>query len=215
MFVTGSLSPGGAERHSVALMNRLAERGHECHAVWVKKAPDLLDRIRLHNGGTARSLDAARYVDLRALAELAARLSRIAPSAIVAANAYALMYSWLALRLSRLRARLVVTYHTNRLLGAKEQLQMMLYRPLFWTADCSVFVCHSQKRYWERRGVLSRRNEVIHNGVATEEFRDTWSPAERQARRRALGYSDEDYVIGLSALLRPEKNPVQLVDAVA
>ena len=125
------------------------------------------------------------------------------------------MYSWLALRLSRLRARLVVTYHSNRLLGAKEQAQMMLYRLFFWTADCAVFVCNKQRRYWRRRGVYSRKNEVIYNGVDAEEFCDKWSPGERRALRAALGFSDTDYVIGISALLRPEKNHAQLVEAVA
>jgi glycosyltransferase involved in cell wall biosynthesis len=33
--------------------------------------------------------------------------------------------------------------------------------------------------------------------------------------RRALGFAEDDYVIGLSAVLRPEKNPVQLVEAIA
>jgi len=37
--------------------------------------------------------------------DFAAHISTIKPSAIVAANAYALMYAWLALRLSRPRAR--------------------------------------------------------------------------------------------------------------
>ena len=36
LFVTGSLVHGGAERHSITLANRLAERGHECSAVYVK-----------------------------------------------------------------------------------------------------------------------------------------------------------------------------------
>lgn len=215
IFVTGSLFYGGAERHAVTVMNRLAERGHQCHVVFVKNMNELLDRVRLRDGGTVRCLNAARYLDRRAVVDFAAHITRIGPSAIVAANAYALMYSWLALRLSRRRARLVVTYHSNRLLGAKEQLQMMLYRLFFWTADCSVFVCHEQRRYWERRAVLSRRNEVIHNGVNTEEFRDRWSPEERDGLRRALGFSDADYVIGLPALLRPEKNHVQLVEAIA
>jgi glycosyltransferase involved in cell wall biosynthesis len=125
------------------------------------------------------------------------------------------MYSWLALRLSRLRVRLVVTYHTNRLLGAKEQLQMVLYRLFFWTADCSVFVCEKQRRYWLRRGVFSRRNEVIYNGVDTDEFCDKWNPEQRAKLRSALGFSDTDVVIGISALLRPEKNHVQLVEAIA
>jgi len=78
-----------------------------------------------------------------------------------------------------------------------------------------VFVCRRQMSYWERRGVFSRRNEVIYNGVDTREFRDTWASEERRAIRRALGFADPDYVIGVSALLRPEKNHVQLVDAVA
>lgn len=46
MFVTGSSSPGGAERQTVALVNGLAERGHECHAVCVKDTGDLLNSIR-------------------------------------------------------------------------------------------------------------------------------------------------------------------------
>ncbi|HET7766803.1 MAG TPA: glycosyltransferase [Burkholderiales bacterium] len=215
MFVTGSSSVGGAERHAVAVLNRLAERGHRCHAVCIKETGDLFDQVRQRNGATVRSLDAGHYLDIRAVADFAAHLARVDPSAIVAANGYALMYSWLARCLCRSRAALVVTYHSNRLLGAKENLQMMLYRLFFWTADCSVFVCRRQRGYWRRRGVFSRRNEVIYNGVDTEAFRDTWSVQGRRALRRALGFSDADYVIGLSALLRPEKNPVQLVDAIA
>ena len=215
IFVTASLTHGGAERHSIAVMNRLAERGHECHAVYIKNVHTQLDRIRLRNGGTVRCLNATRYFDGRALADFAAYISRVRPAAIVAANPYALMYSSLALGLSRLRVRLVVTYHSTRLLGAKEQLQMMLYRLFFWMTDCSVFVCERQRRYWLRRGVFSRRNEVIYNGVDTEQFCDGGDPRERAILRRVLGFSDADYVIGVPALLRREKNHLQLVEAIA
>jgi len=216
IFVTGSLTHGGAERHAVTLINRLAERGHECHAVYVKnESPGQIDRLRLREGGTVRCLNAARYFDMCALADFATHISRIRPSVIVAANSYALMYSSLALRLSRLRVPLVVIYHSTRLLKAKEQLQLAVYRLFFWTADCSVFVCEKQRRYCLRRGVLSRRNEVIYNGVDTDEFCDRWKPEERGMLRGALGFRDTDYVIGIAAVLRPEKNHVQLVDAVA
>jgi glycosyltransferase involved in cell wall biosynthesis len=216
LFVTTSLIYGGAERHAVTLMNRMTERGHETHAVHVKDVkPDQADRIRLGAAGTLRCLNAARYFDSRAVADFADHLSRIRPSVIVAANPYALMYAWLALRLARTRTALVVIFHSNRLLNAKERLQMMLYRLFFWTADFSVFVCEKQRRYWRRRGVFSRRNEVIYNGVDTDEYCDTASPEKRAALRGALGFSETDYVIGISAWLRPEKNHVQLVDAVA
>ena len=216
IFVTVSLYPAGAERHAVSVMNGLVARGHECHVVHVKdENPSLIDLIRLCKKGTVRCLDAARYLDRRALADFAAHIVRINPSVIVAANPYSLMYSWLALRLSRRRVPLVVTYHSNRLLGAKEHFQMFLYRWFFWAADCSVFVCEKQRGRWLRRAVFSRRNEVIYNGVDTAAFSERSSPVERASLRSALRFSKEDYVIGISARLRPEKNHVQLVEAVA
>ena len=215
MFVTGSLAHGGAERHSITLLNRLAARGHECHAVYIKDAADQLDRIRLRGRGTLCCLNARRYFDLRSLAAFAAHISRVAPAVIVAANTYALMYASLALRLSGLRAPLVVTFHSTQLLGLKEQLQMALYRLFFWIADCSVFVCEGQRRYWRRRGVFSRRNEVIYNGVDIDEFCDHTIAEEGGRLRAAGGFSGTDYVVGMLAVLRPEKNHVQMVEAIS
>lgn len=215
LFVTGSLAHGGAERHAIALMNRLAERRHECHAVYVKSGAGQLERLRLRGGATVQCLDAARYFDLSALRRFARHLLRIEPAAIVAANPYALMYAALAMRLSRRRVPLVVTFHSNRLLGLKEQLQMAAYRPLFWGADCAVFVCQSQRRYWRWRGVCARRNEVIYNGVDTDAFSGARDPRAGGRMRAALGFRDADYVIGVAAVLRPEKNHLQLVDALA
>lgn len=215
LFVTGSLSHGGAERHSIALMNRLAERQHECHAVYVKSGVDQLGRIRLRGSGTVQCLGAARYFDWAALQRFATHLGHLEPAAIVAANPYALMYAAGAMRLARRRVPLIVTFHSTRLLGLKEHLQMAAYRPLFWGADCAVFVCESQRRYWRRRVVFSRRNEVIHNGVDTQVFSSARVDGAGERMRAALGLRDADYVIGLSAVLRPEKNPLQLVDAIA
>lgn len=215
IFVTSALTHGGAERHAVTVMNRLAERGHDVHAIYLKdNKPDQLDRLRL-GGGTAHCLHAARYLDFRAMREFAALVARIQPAAIVAANPYALMYAWVARRLAGLRPALVVTYHSTRLLDAKERLQMLVYRFFFWAADCLVFVCKGQRRYWFRRAVFSRRNDVIYNGVDTEEYCDRSSPDVRAELRRGFGFDDADYVVGISAWLRPEKNHVQLVDAIA
>ena len=215
IFVTASLAHGGAERHAITLVNRLAERGHECHAVYIKSDAGQIDRLRLRDGGSVHCLGALRYFDRHALTDFTKYIARVGPSVIVAANPYALMYSWLALRLLRLRVPLVVTYHSTRVLGAKEHLQMMLYRLFFWAADCAVFVCEKQRRHWLRRGVFSRRNEMIYNGVDTEEFCDRSIPEQRARLRRSLDFSDADYVIGISARLSPEKNHVQLVEAVA
>jgi glycosyltransferase involved in cell wall biosynthesis len=106
-----------------------------------------------------------------------------------------------------------VTLHSTLLQTWKEQVKMAAYRPLFWSAAAAIFVCEKSRRHWRRRGVLARRNEVIYNGVDLEHWRA--DPAAGQAVRAALGFAPGDFVAGLSAVLRPEKNPVQLVEAIA
>jgi glycosyltransferase involved in cell wall biosynthesis len=159
-------------------------------------------------------LRAARYLDWRAVSDFAALAARVEPVAIIAANPYALMYATLAARKAGVPARLVCTYHSTRLPGIKEPLMTVGYLPLFWAADCTIFVSAMQSRYCMRRGIFSRRNEVIFNGIDTSHFAQADEAAGAEVRRR-LGFGADDYVIGLSAVLRPEKNPVQLVEAVA
>src|SRR3954469_6940391 len=214
MFVTASLAFGGAERHSITLMNRLAERGHECHAVYVKNAAQQLERIRLRGAGGIHCLNARRYFDRSAVADFASHIRRIDPAVMVAANPYALMYCWLARRRSGMHARIVVTFHSTLLPGAKEWLQMLYYRPLFWGADCLVFVCKAQQRYWARRLLTARRTEMIYNGVDLGHWQPL-SERDRGFKRVELGFTTDDFVIGMCAVFRPEKNHLQLVEAVA
>lgn len=209
LFVTGSLVHGGAERHTITLANRLAERGHECHLAYVKDDPSQLERLR--GAESVRCLNARRYLDFRSLMQLRSLVGDLRPTHVIAVNQYALMYASLA---TGSRAPLAATFHTTELANAKERLKMLWYRPLFWSADWLVFVCEAQRRYWERRRVFGRRTDVIHNGIDTAH----WAPvaqATRRAVRRVLGLEERDLVVGMSAVLRPEKNHVQLVEAIA
>src|SRR5205814_7971856 len=83
-FITGSLVHGGAERQAITLANRLAERGHDCHAIYVKNDPSQLSRLHLPPHSTVRCLHAARYLDLRALSHLHALLGRLGPDVVLA-----------------------------------------------------------------------------------------------------------------------------------
>ena len=212
LFVTGTLGYGGAEGHSIALVNRLAERGHECHAVYIKAAQDKLVP-RLTGAASVRGLEVSRYLDPAGMRAFAGHLTALRPTVVLAANPYALLYARLALQASTARAPLAMSFHTTLPRDPKEWLQMLWYRPLFWSADCVVFVCQAQRRYWQRRAMWGRRNEVIYNGVDATH----WQPvaAEAAAARRARGLGENDFVLGLCGKLRPEKNHVQLVEAVA
>lgn len=214
LFVTGSLMHGGAERHSITVMNRLADRGHQCHAVYIKNAQDLLAQIQPRDGTTVRCMNADGFFDLRAIGNFAAHIFKVRPSVIVAANGYALMNASLARLRSGLDIPVVATFHTTRLLETKNQVKGLIDRPFFWSAERTVFVCKMQKKYWLRRGLGSRKNEVIYNGVDTEYFCDRSTPDERRNRRKTYGIAETDYVVGIAALLRPEKNHLQLIDAI-
>lgn len=215
LFCTSSLAWGGAERQTLMLMNRLAEHGHACETVYIKNDASQLRRVAQPMHGAVRCLAARYYLDRQALAAYGTAVERFAPTVIVAANPYALLYSAIARHLARHPVPLVHTFHSTSVQSWKETLQMLAYRPLFWMAACTVFVCQRQRRYWQLRGALSRRNEVIYNGVDLREFYDH-AASQRPARLRSLlGLHESDYVIGLTAAMRPEKNHVQLVDAVA
>lgn len=211
LFVTGSLVHGGAERHSITLVNRLADRGHQCHAAYVKNDPSQLARFT--SAASVRCLEARSYLDLAALEKLARLMRELRPTAVVAANPYALLYAALARRRARLDGSLAATFHTTVPGSAKEWLQMLYYRPFFWSADCLVFVCEAQRRYWNARRLYGRRDEVVYNGVDLEH----WAPRSAQERtmmRRVLGVGN-DFLVGMCAVLRPEKNHLQLLEAVA
>lgn len=215
VFVTGSLVHGGAERHTITLLNRLAERGHDCHAVYVKNDPSQLERLRPGPGGSIECLHARRFFDRRALARCAAQLTALRPAAIVAANDYAVMYATLARWLARLSTPLVATFHSTKLGSVKEQAKMLIARALFPSAECLVFVADSQYRYWRRRGLWARRIEVIHNGVDAAAFDPkAFAEAGSQVRRR-YGFAAGDFVVGMLAVMRPEKNHLQLLRAIA
>ena len=212
LFVTGSLVHGGAERHTITLSNKLAERGHECHFAYVKDDSSQLGRLR---GATSvQCLYAQRYLDLGALRTLAGIVARVQPDVVVAVNQYALVYASLARRWADSTAALAITFHSTFIQGLKEQLKFLYLRPLFWAADCLVFVCEAQRKHWAARAVIARANTVINNGVDLEHWRPT-RPEESVRLRRVLGIQDGDYAIGMCAVLRPEKNHLQLVEALA
>ena len=143
LFVTGSLVHGGAERHTITLANRLAERGHECHLAYVKDDPSQLERLRARE----RAVPARRGVPrLRGPRELENLLTQA--EADPCRRGESLRDAVRVARAASAAARvpLAVTFHTTVLHDAKERLKMLYYRPLFWSADWLVFVCEAQRR---------------------------------------------------------------------
>lgn len=218
LFVVNSLCIGGAEKQVVSLINHLDPARHEASLVYLKDERSLLgqlDRTRCADGVVG--LDVSRGLQMSAVRELARRIDAQRTDVLVCTNMYALLYGWLARRLSQRRAavRLVEVFHTTLPGSRKEAWQMHLYRRLVRDVDLLVYVSRAQSDHWRRWGLAPRREAVIHNGVDLMQFTDSWSAAQKQALRARHGFRPDDLVIGMCAVMRPEKAHGDLLQALA
>jgi glycosyltransferase involved in cell wall biosynthesis/SAM-dependent methyltransferase len=224
MFVASALDCGGAERHTLELAGALSARGHACDVVAMQPARDdswvrSLDGARPDDLPLRLvALDARHQFDADAVRRLCAELRQRQPHVIMAVNGYPLIHAARAVRAAGFaaaqRPALALAFHSTRLTGVRELLQHMFVTAIARDCDQLVFVSEFQSRHWLRYGLRARRNAVIHNGVAGERFSPSVGTRWRTATRVALGFREDDYVLGCCAQLRPEKNHVQLIDAV-
>lgn len=214
VLLASRLGMGGAERHTIALANLLGKKFRVVVA-YLKPEEDMIGLLERSSLVELRCLHAAKRVDMRAARELADLAAQHGARVILCANAFALMYAQLARAVAPLPLSVVEVFHTTKLRTLKEHLELVFYRPFFWAAHHLVFVCDNQRRYWRWRGLWARRTHMIYNGVDLTHF----DPAPYEpgvARTRAeSGWSTDDRVVGICAVLRPEKAHVDLIAAVA
>jgi glycosyltransferase involved in cell wall biosynthesis len=213
VLLVGSLAVGGAEKQMLALAGGLSGPIRVVLA-HLKDDDALLAQVGPSATPDVVGLGAGPGLDLAALRRLRALLRRTRADVVVAANLYALFYARAASVGLPGRPRVVEVLHTTAPYGLKAKLEVLRYLPLVWTATRIVFLCDAQRRYWRRRGMWARRRSVIHNGVDVEHFTPT--PSERsRGDRTGHGFTDDDLVVGVCAVLRPEKGHRHLLDAIA
>jgi glycosyltransferase involved in cell wall biosynthesis len=205
LFLVNSLCVGGAERHVVSLVNNL-----DCHAYrlslgYLKPDDALLSQLKTERLDAVLSLGVKRKLNFSVVRTLANYIDERKIKIVISANQYPLLYSMLAARRVRCPPRQVEVFHATIMQTLKETLQMSLYRTLFRRLDLLVYVSHAQRAYWNARRVRAKREVVIHNGIDTDHFTDSFTSAQKQALRARYGFLATDYVIGICAALRPEK----------
>ncbi|HET9106400.1 MAG TPA: glycosyltransferase [Steroidobacteraceae bacterium] len=215
LFILNHLLTGGAEKQVVSVLNHLDPRRFRLHLAYLKREEKLLSQLRTERLDATLCCDVAHRVDLKAIGRLRELIAGRGIDVIVCTNPYPMLYGQLAARGSGVRPRIVTVFHTTLVQGLKERAQMLLYRPLFNRTDLLVYVCETQRAHWRERGLKPPADEVIYNGIDTDYYTDRQSADERRVLRRSLGLADEDYVIGLCSVLRPEKAHGDLLEAVS
>lgn len=214
LFIVSSLEFGGAEKQLVALLNHLDRRRFRLHLAYLKRGASLRPQLREERLEEVVCCEVDRGIDPRAVRQLRSLTAARAIDAVICVNPYPMLYGHLA-RGARASARLATVFHTTLLGSFKERAQMLLYRQLFRRCDLLLYVCESQRRYWRARGLRPADDAVVHNGIDTEWYSDSRPNAERVAFRRSLGVRDDEYLIGLCSVLRPEKAHGDLLAAIA
>jgi glycosyltransferase involved in cell wall biosynthesis len=111
----------------------------------------------------------------------------------------------------RREARVVGVLHSTVPRNGFERLVRFAHLPALYALDALVFVSERQRAYWRRAGLL-KASQTIRNGVDVRRFAPD---ARRSERRAALGFEEADVVAAFCAVLRPEKNPAQFLQALA
>lgn len=212
LFITNSLGTGGAEKQVITLLNRLDRRCFRLHLAYLKRDERLLPELHADRLDQIVCCDVSHRIDRNAVRRLRELIVEWQIDAVICTNPYSMLYGWLA-RGGR-GPVLVSVFHSTLLHTLKERLQMVLYRPLFNRCDLLVYVCESQRRHWRQQG-LHPPDAVVHNGIDSDFFTDRYTAEEKHALRGTLAVAPGDYLVGLCCALRPEKAPVDLLQAIA
>jgi L-malate glycosyltransferase len=210
VFLLNGLVPGGAELHTLQLANALATNGDVCRILSLTRSDSTAhlsqNPVEMFNGN--------RIYDIGTLLSVTRLIRAHGPQLIVAVEERPLLFATIARQLAGSDAKLVSILHQAYLQTAKDRVFHPLYRYIVARVDAMIYVSQNQRKLWEDRGFSPPRSIVIRNGVDSRRFSDHSIIEWRDRTRLLLGFAPDDYVIGLCAQFRPEKNHCQLIDAV-
>lgn len=208
LFVINSPIVGGAEKHTFELADAMRMFGGRSQIFSMKSGPaNPPDGVSLHQPSGTRSIY-GRWQDLRHT------IATIKPDIIVTVNERPLLIAYFAEKFVANNAALIAVTHSTVLRSRWEQFKQLFYRPIFNSADSVVFISENQKRFWSRKGIKPRHQATILNGIDLNKYAPPVRAQWREETRERLGIQPSEYVCGLSAVMRPEKNHVALVDAI-
>ncbi|NEX94402.1 glycosyltransferase family 4 protein [Caulobacter sp. 17J65-9] len=213
-FFLDSLPVGGAERHAMKLAAALKTRGFDVSFLiysGIRSASYLDSDLPDHTEVLGRASNNTDFAGWRMAGEA---IDKFKPDVLVAVNQATLAVSVISKLMGIHRAPIVCSFHTTIIDTLRGKIRLPLFYGLLRFADSIIYVSENQKRYWESRGLKAGASAAIVNGVDSQ-FYSPPSDAERRQARERLGFLDDDYVVGITAQFRPEKNHGQLLDAVA
>lgn len=211
VFLMPGLIMGGAERHTIDLVQRLRRDDYEVGLV-VYGARGTPEMQALGRAEGAVVLGLKGLSSLSGWSTFARELRRQNADVILSIHPKEAVAALVLRSLGLIRGKIACVFHSSHV-APNHRVLFALFRRLAPWLDLLVYVGRAQQQSWERRGLKPRRSTAIPNGVDMKLFDPKRAPP--HGLRASLGFEPSDYVIGIVAGLRPEKNHEELVEALA
>lgn len=215
-FITSGLPTGGAELVLVSLLSRLDRRLFEPFVISLRGEGDLGQAIRdLGVPVLALKLSLKPSLVMEVIQGIRA-LRRFEPDVIQGWMYHGNLFSWLAAPCMKRRPRLLFSIH-NALSDwtSERRLTRKIIRLngiLSKDADRVIYPSEPSALQHETLGYTKDRTQIIPNGFDCERFKP--DPEDRAKIRMELGFTDDDFVIGMAARYHPVKDHAILLAAV-
>ncbi len=211
LFLPCNMRIGGAERQLVDLATRLDRRRFRPLVCCFREVGPFYDEL-LDAGIPARFFNLRPYYDLRAIKAIwtVARILRREKVDIVQTYEFnTKVIGWLAAKIARTPVVVSAEHATGEMgdTALKNRVLMLLQR----LCHRFIYVADAQRRFYEgERGFHSKRSRVIYNGIDPDRF----DPDVIEATSKSeWGIPEGAPVVGITAVLRPEKAHEVLLDA--
>ena len=208
LFVVPALPVGGAERHVTTMLPRMNPARFTPSVICIGEEGELFSTLRAA-GIEAAALRLHKRQAVRALIELVMMMRRTRPDVVV-------VQGYNAETLGRIAARIAGVKHTiNWVHNASGLVQRGTVRRTVdraltrWTS-AYFGVAEAQRRYLvDELGHPDDKIRIIYNGVDLAQFRTSTD----RSVLAEFGFAENDPVVGIVAVLRPEKDHVNLLRA--
>lgn len=217
LIVMDSLTIGGAEKQTLALAKGLQQRGLPVHLLYFKNTDQLLNTLQDANLTDAQCLNASDGFDSKAISALKHYIAEHQIDCVISTSFYTMFNVYLATLLKRGNLCCINVDHTAKPLSPrsfKDHLKAFLYRRVFRAQDQVISVSKAQQTIKSSLGYTTKNTAVIYNGVDVEHFKNPTTPEQNQAFREQHQIPATDLLVGICAVLRPEKSHKIFLEAI-
>ena len=203
-FVVPDLEVGGAERHLTTLVARLPKDEFEARVVCLGREGALFPHAAAHV--PALALGHRKHQVVRTIWTLAREFRRTRPDLVILRGYSAELIGRVAALLSR-TGRSIVWVRNCSEMTPRSRARRISDRLLDPATSAYFGVAHRQVPYLvEELGHPPEKIRIIHNGVPAELYNRREDIEARPGTRAELGAEPGDILIGILAVLRPEKD---------